>query len=478
MSSFRRLEGKDVPIVTEPQRVQRIKELLADLNKVPPEKHEVVRVPGPGNEPRHCQVINIHVDEVVLNPRSHRVRAQLEDDPEWADHKDDPFSEAAQAVIQRQVREARTREEFASLKDSLANEGQTEPGVVTSKGVLINANTRVVALRELDDPNKRYIRVAVLPDTMQEDELALLELRLQMQKELKVEYSLTNELLFIEELSVERSMPPAQIAKELRIGETAKKGESEVVLRLKLLDLLRTMQQLPKNGLRLTFFDTLGYEQLRDLHRAYSAIVDNDPARAASILDAFLLSVSVGVTPVHQLRRIDPDFIPEYMLPQLEEDEMIGAHAAKLAALPAEEITKPTGVGALLTGDGDGDATEVNVRGLIDIVTQRDHKVPVPGTNFVLERDDVKDAVKTAIINGVTEKRRDDSASDRLQAPIDRVRTTAKQVDKCKEACNGVIGTDEFGDSRRKTLEVAFKRLRKNFRSLEAELVKAGVIDG
>jgi hypothetical protein len=346
--------------------------------------------------------------------------------------------------------------------------------VVTSKGVLINANTRAVALRELDDPNKRYIRVAVLPDTMQEDELALLELRLQMQKELKVEYSLTNELLFIEELSVERSMPPAQIAKELRIGETAKKGESEVSLRLKLLDLLRTMQQLPKDWLRLTFFDTLGYEQLRDLHRAYGAVVDNDPVRATSILEAFLLSVSVGVTPVHQLRRIDPDFIPEYMLPQLEEDEMIGAHAAKLAALPTQEIAKPTGVGALLTGDGDGDLTEVNVRGLIDIVTQRDHKVPIPGTSLVLERD----AVKTAIINGVTEMKRDDSASDRLQAPIDRVRLAAKQVDKCTEACDGVIGTAEFGDSRRKSLEVAFKRLRKNFRLLEAELVKAGVIKG
>lgn len=463
-----------MPIVTEAQRIQRIKELLGELNKVPPEKHEVIRVPGPGNEPRHCQVIKIHVDEVVLNPRSHRVRAQLEDDPEWAEHKDDPFSEAAQAVIQRQVREARSREEFAALKESLASEGQTEPGVVTSKGVLINANTRVVALREVDDPNKRYIRVAVLPDTLQPDELALLELRLQMQKELKVDYSLTNELLFIEELSVERSMLPAQIAKELRIGETAKKGESEVTLRLKLLDLLRTMQQVPRDGLRLTFFDDLGYEQLRDLHRAYNAVVDNDPAEATNILEAFLLSVSVGVTPVHHLRRIDPDFIPEYMLPQLEEDEILGPHAAKLASLPLQETSKPAGVGALLTGDGDGSA-EVNVRGLIDIVTQRDHKVLIPGTNLVLERDDVKDALKTAIINGVSEKRRDDSASDRLQAPIERMRAAAKQVDKCTEACEGLIGTAEFDDSRRKTLEVAFKRLQKNFRLLEAELVKAGV---
>jgi hypothetical protein len=164
------------------------------------------------------------------------------------------------------------------------------------------------------------------------------------------------------------------------------------------------------------------------------------------------------------------------MLPQLEEDELIGAHAARLVAAPTEKVANPIGVGALLTGGAEGEFTEVNVRGLIDIVTQRDHKVPIPGTNVSLERDDVKDAVKTAIINGVAEKRRDDSASDRLQAPVDRMRTAAKEVDKCKDACEGVIDTAEFGDSRRKTLEVAFKRLHRNFRGLEAELVKAGVI--
>lgn len=469
-----------MPNVTEAQRAQRIKELLAELNKVPPERHEVVRLPGPGNEPRMCQVITIGVDEVVLNHRSHRVRAQLEDDPEWQELRTDPLSEAAQAVIQRHVAAARTNEEFAALKESLQREGQTAPGVITGKGLLVNANTRVVALRELDDPSKRYIRVAVLPDTVQPEELALLELQLQMQKELKVDYSLTNELLFIEELSNERRMSDAQIARELRIAQDSpKKGETEVRQRLRLLDLIRTMQQLPKAGLRLTFFDELGYEQLRDLHRAYHAVVDDDPAEATRILEAFLLSVAVGVTPVHQLRRIDPDFIPEYMLPQLEEDEMMGPLAARLAALPSgSHEALPSGVGALLTESPTGDAPEVNVRGLIDIVTRRDKRVPIEGTAIVLERDDVKDALKSAIITGIKEKRRDDSASDRLEAPIETLRTAAKQVDKCKDVCKGVVGTGEFDESHQKTLEAAFRRLRRNFRNLEAELIKAGVIRG
>lgn len=278
-----------MPQVTEAQRVQRIKQLLAELNKVPPERHEVIRLPGIGGEPRLCQVIVIGVDEVLLNHRSHRLRAQLEDDPEWTKLRDDPHSETAQKVIERHVRGARTAEEFAALKDSLEHEGQSDPGVMTHKGVLINANTRVVALRELEDPAKRYIRVAVLPETVHPDELALLELRLQMQKELKVDYSLTNELLFIEELSTQRNLSDAQIARELRIfPESGKKGENEVRLRLRMLDLIRQLQLIPTEPLPLTFFDSLGYEQLRDLHRSYHALIELDPSNAERHLESFL----------------------------------------------------------------------------------------------------------------------------------------------------------------------------------------------
>src|SRR5207253_10653514 len=140
----------------------------------------------------------------------------------------------------------------------LQHEGQPDPGVMTHTGVLVNANTRVVALRELEDPALRYVRVAVLPQIAQPDELALLELRLQMQKELKVDYSMTNELLFIEELSNERGLTDGQIARELRISpENEKKGASEVRLRLQMLDLIRAMQKIPAEPLQLTFFDKI-----------------------------------------------------------------------------------------------------------------------------------------------------------------------------------------------------------------------------
>lgn len=466
-----------MPHVTEAQRIGRIKQLLVELNKVPPERHEVLRLPDTGGEPRLCQVIRIGVDEVLLNHRSHRVRAQLEDDPDWENLCRDPHGEAAQKVIERYVAAARTADELAALKDSLEREGQTHPGVMTHRGVLVNANTRVVALRRLEDPAKRYIRIAVLPETVNSDELSLLELRLQMQKELKVDYSLTNELLFIEELSVERRLTDAQIARELRIyPENSKKGVSEVRLRLRMLDLIRQLQHMPKEPLPLAFFDNLGYQQFRDLHSSYQAVVEHDVDEARHRLEGFLLSVAVGVTPVHQLRHIDPDFVPNYLLPQLlDDDEGIGKHAARLATSGTDSAITPPGVDALLTGE-DPDGGSVRVRGLIDAVTQRDKRVLVPGTPLRLERDDVRDAVKAAIVTGIREKKRDENEADKHQAPVEAVKNATRQLARSAEALRAVAGDADFDDRRRRTLEAAFNKLRRTYRSLETELIKAQVI--
>jgi hypothetical protein len=258
-----------VPLITESQRIQRIKELLNELNKFPPEQHEVVRVPWSGGEPRHCKVITISADEVLLNPHSHRLRAQLQDDPEWSELSKEPLGEAAQRALARHIRDSRTEDSFAALKESLLREGQTHPGVMTHKGVLVNANTRSVAIREFEDPARRFLRVAVLPEAAQPAQLALLELHLQMQKELKEDYSLTNELLFVEEMHDKHNVPPTQVARELRYyPDNPKKGEQEVLLRLQVLDLVRQMQTIPKDGLKLTFFDQIKLEQLRGCTRA------------------------------------------------------------------------------------------------------------------------------------------------------------------------------------------------------------------
>ncbi|MDQ2984383.1 MAG: hypothetical protein M3R70_10760 [Actinomycetota bacterium] len=466
-----------MPQITEPQRVQRIRELLNELNKVPPEQHEVERVPWSGSEHKYCKVVTIGADEVLLNPDSHRLRAQLQDDPRWVELSKDPLGDEAQKVLAEHIKNSRMVESFEALKESLLKEGQAHPGVMTHKGVLVNANTRAVAFREIEDPSKRYIRVAVLPETAKQSELALLELRLQMQKELKEEYSLTNELLFVEEMHDKHKMPPAQIARDLRyFPDRPKKGEEEVKLRLEMLDLIRQMQKIPADGLKLTFFDQIGLEQLRGLLTRYRPLVDSDRNRARRLLESWLLSVAVGVSNVHSLRRVDDQFVNDFMLPTLEEDEEIGNLAPAIVSnSDTQRGEEAEEIHPLLGGDEQNTNNDASVKRLLNIVTQKDNRVEIPGTKIVLNRDEVKESFRTAVVTGIKDKRREETEADKLEAPIVSVKTAARQLEKALEAVRAVHSDDEFDTRKRKSLGVAFNKLRKKTRDLEAAFEKYSI---
>ncbi len=115
------------------------------------------------------QVVKLRVDTVLLNPRSHRIRAQLESHPDYKLVKEDPHSEKAQEIIAQILREG---EEYEDLKTNLREVGQRDAGAITRGGLLVNANRRVVALRDL---NEQYVRVAVLPANATDQDIEQLE---------------------------------------------------------------------------------------------------------------------------------------------------------------------------------------------------------------------------------------------------------------------------------------------------------------
>jgi hypothetical protein len=165
-----------------------------------------------------------------------------------------------------------------------------------------------------------------------------------------------------------------------------------------------------------------------------------------------------------------------YMLPQLEEDEEIGDYASKLAA-PTDTGPTPTGAGsALLTSTEDEDPKPINVKQLIDIVTRRDKRVEVPGTPVTIERDDVKQAIKGAIITGIKEKRRNDREADKLEAPTEGVKHATREVTQAIEAVRTIANDPDFDAKRQKTLEAAYKKLKRTVRDLEQLLVKANIV--
>jgi hypothetical protein len=480
MVSIGSARGETLPQTTESHRIERIRELLAEANKIPPSKRpEGERLPAIGSgDGEVCPVITIGVDEVVLNPDSHRIKAQLQDDPEWEDLKNQPYSEQAQNLIRRHVREARKENDFAELKNSIASEGQDFPGVITHMGVLVNANTRAVAIGEFEDPTKRFIRVAVLPETVQPRELALLELRLQMRKELKEPYTLTNELLFIDELSA-RGLTDKQIARELRIyPDNEAKGEKEVQTRLRLLDLIHQLQRIPSVPPSLGFFDTLGYEQLRELLRDQDALMQTDPDEAERLMASFLLSTAVGVTPVHRLRKIDPSFMDEYMYPQLEEDEELGRFAEILAIGDEEPMvtSRSSNVLDLPTASSDGETGEINIKRLVNAVTGPGKELKIPGTAFTIQRSSLREGIKAAILTGIKEKQRDKKDENKLEAPLTAVKTATKQLVGAADAVKEVVNDPDFDQSRKRSLEAAFKKLRKRQRELENILTELEIL--
>jgi hypothetical protein len=252
-----------------------------------------------------------------------------------------------------------------------------------------------------------------------------------------------------------------------------------VRLRLRMLDLIREMQRIPDEPLHLTFFDTLSYEQLREVHRLYHPLLERDPDEARRYLESFLLSVAVGVTPVHQIRRIDAAFMSDYMLPQLEEDEVVGEVAEQLAGPQGNGTTNvPAGAEALLVKSGDDEPVPVDVKRLINVVTRRDKRVEVDGTQVVLERDEVKEAIKAAVITGIKEKKRDERDADKLAAPIDSIKAATRELTKGQDAVEAVANDPDFDQKHRKSLEAAFNKFKRATRDLEAALTKANVLGG
>src|SRR4051812_47850201 len=213
---------------------QKLAEYHADHNRIRP----TLDVPlGPGG--RTLEVIELPLDVPILNPDSFRIAPLLPDHPQAHLVRDDPQSPAAQQFVASLVRQAHRHVD--DLKESL-KDGQDQPGVITRKGKLINANSRCVLLRELFDEGEittNVIRVAVLPGVDNAQELEL-EGVLQKQREHKDEYNLVSELMMIMKLHEQAHMTDAAISKQLRY-----RSASRVTDLRRILDLMERARHLP-----------------------------------------------------------------------------------------------------------------------------------------------------------------------------------------------------------------------------------------
>ncbi len=369
-------------------------------------------------DPQLLPVVRLPLDAVVLNRRSHRIRAQVESDAQREIIESDPYSDAAQTAIANILRRT---EEFDALKNNLHQEGQREPGVVTRLGVLINANTRAVALRDL---GQQYLRVVVLPPNASSRELDELELAIQMAREFHQDYTFTNELLFVHDLLNTHQRSLREIALALRWADSTsdaevRRAEQRVTEWQQILSIVRDVQGRSRGRIPLTDFDDKR-QALQEINRQYQELSGSDPTLAENVKSARLLGLLAGLG-YRELRFFDETFLGDHLVPALLDDESLRHHSPHMWQANAAQA--PVDLPGLdLPGlDEPQAAAGVNVLPLVDRVAQstQDETIEVPSDtgSVQLDREGFVASLRGALMNAVDLARADRKAGGRMARP-------------------------------------------------------------
>lgn len=109
---------------------------------------------------------------------------------------------------------------IAPVIDVLKTEKQREPILITSRGVVVNGNRRLAAMRELLDENRTvnaefsHVDCLVLPADITPEEIVDIEARLQAKPETKLDYDWIGDCLLIQKL-IDLGRNTAQVAERL-----------------------------------------------------------------------------------------------------------------------------------------------------------------------------------------------------------------------------------------------------------------------
>lgn len=305
----------------EPPKAPGNRELVSkrlDVARNKPGAKETVTVEWRGQQ-KSIEVIDIPVDALYYNPETHRIRAQLSLDPQrYQVLQDSPWSQESQEYLHALLMgepgdPLKIDPRFEELKQDLQDHGQTDPGIITPSGILVNGNTRRAALREIGSLN---IRVGVLDDDWSWGDLNAVELSLQLRKDLKREYSFLNYLLAVQEqLSQGRS--EADVAKEFRQKATTI-ARARWILAFINEAITRSETLVNDSSAKLRLIDFEGHKgKLEELYGTYTKVQATDPDGAETLRETRLVALLVEKAKTDN-RLIDQDFFETYLSPQIK----------------------------------------------------------------------------------------------------------------------------------------------------------------
>lgn len=264
---------------------------------------------------RVIPVLNVSPSVVLLNHDNYRLAAQLEDLPGRESVMLDPLAQESQELLAKLLS---STDDFKNLKIQLSDLGQKEPGLITADGLLVNGNTRTVALRELGSAN---VMVGLLPDSVTSEDVLNLQVQLQMILLVHQDYTFTNELLLIGKLRSATGVDDDAIARQLgwKAGPASRKKLDQ---KKRLLGIIKEIRNLP-DGFVLPYSDFDSREEmLLDLDKAYEAKKQSDFHNAEKLKWSRILGMAFGLTK-DQVRSINEDFLDDHVADQIPENPLL-----------------------------------------------------------------------------------------------------------------------------------------------------------
>ena len=399
-------------------------------------------------ETKVLEIIRIDPKVLLLNPNNSRLAAQLHDHHQQKVVQDHPTSEEAQDVLAGLLRNT---ERFAKLKEELKEFKQQNPGLISRDGLLINGNTRVVALRDI---GAEGVDVAVLPEDAGNREFLDLEMSLQMRRLTHQDYTFTNELLLMD--------------KYKKFGHTDKQlatkmgwlrgGQKKVDQATQLLQLIQEIRKLTTPPLAYEVFDSKR-QHLIDLNDEYQAISQTDPRAAKQMKWGRVVAMFLGVNK-DQTRVIDEEFFQEDVLKRLGGDLGVDNPLSKFVKVPLNDDLDGIFEGNYHSNE------ELDLHAFAKkIVSDLTDESGFVAKDLSPELDTVHNAIRLAAEETITKGKREKL----LLEPSDILQETRISLESVVESFDDVSKLQGFDA---KKFEFQLNKVRKSLEDLEKEFKK------
>ena len=368
------------------------------------------------------EVIRINPKFLLLNHDNSRLSAQLLDHPKRSLVEKDPTSSEAQEVLASLLRKT---EQFNKLKDQLEELSQQHAGLISRDGLLINGNTRVVALRDLGIDG---VDVAVLPtDAMSRDFLDL-EMSLQMRRLTHQDYTFTNELLLIDKYR-RAGHTEKELAKKMGWINRWKKKVDEAS---QLLQLVKEIQKLTEPPLGFEIFDSKS-QHLRDLNEEYNNTAQVDLVEANNMKWGRVAAMFLGVNK-DQTRAIDPNFFEEEVLKRVAKDSKVSEVLDKFKVVKVEDNLDD------LLGDSETSEESLDLRAFAKkIVTDLTDSAGNVSKDLTSELQEIHSAIRLSAEAIITQNKREKLLLEpagvlrETRISLESVLTSFSEVSKLKD---------------------------------------------